>query len=380
MGHVLFSDVVAGDFEAYYYGTKAALDGDALYLNEQYSSQHGEFIYPPVTLLYFAVYTLFPFTIAYGIQLVVSLVAASYAAWAAVQTIRTHRSLSRTDSVLIGLFFLFSACSLAALSLGQINLLLLALLVFGYRRLADNEQLAAGASFAVAAIPKLFPGLLGLYLLSRRAWRAALSAIAVGVGGMLVGALVFGYELTRNYFVWLVTNRGIKTGTLSASTPPSEDLYIVTLMRPLANVFPSLDVSGYFVLSLVLLLPVLGYVYAGVSGVRDDLVAFLATLVVMVILVPPQLIYGVFIYFPLVVLYYLTHDHRRRAIFGVSLVLINVIFVPEQFATALQALSLPSPFVADVIGVVRPLLGFASVPLLGFLAALLGCVVHRATA
>lgn len=380
VGHVFFSDVVAGDFEAYYYGTRAALDGEAVYLNEQYSGRYGDFIYPPVTLLYFAIYAPLPFEIAYGLQAVVSVVAAGYAAWATVRTIRNHRNLSRTDSVLVGLFFLFSACSLAALSLGQINVVLLALLVFGYRRLAGDDQRTAGASFAVAAIPKLFPGFIGLYLLSRRAWRAVASAIVVGAGGMVLGAVVFGFDLTRNYFVWLLTNRGIKTGALAAGTPPDEDLYVVTLARPLANLFPSLDFAGYFALSLLVLLPVLGYVYAGGSGVRDDLVAFLATLAAMVILVPPQLIYGVFIYFPLVVLYYLTHDRRRRAVFGAALVLVNVIFVPDQFATALSALSLPSPVVADAMGVVRPVLGFASVPLLGFLAALLGCVHHRATA
>jgi hypothetical protein len=292
VGHTVFSDVVTGDFQAYYYGAQAAFDGESLYFDRGYEG--GYYIYPPVTLVYFALYSELPFLAGYGLHTLVSVVVATLVARATIDVIRRHTTLTTADAVLVWAFFLFSSCAIASLSLGQVNILILGLIVLGYLQLERGQSLRSGASFAVAATPKLFPTLLGVYLLANRNWRATAAAITTGVGGIVLGAALFGVGLTENFFLWLVRDQGIKTDGLSANTVPPADLFIVTLARPLANFFPTFGFWEYLLLSITILAVPLAYVYTG-SYRYDRLVGLLATLVAMVVIIPPQLIYGLFI-------------------------------------------------------------------------------------
>lgn len=374
VGHTVFSDVVTGDFQAYYYGAQAAFDGESLYFDRGYEG--GYYIYPPVTLVYFALYSELPFLAGYGLHTLVSVVVATLVARATIDVIRRHTTLTTADAVLVWAFFLFSSCAIASLSLGQVNILILGLIVLGYLQLERGQSLRSGASFAVAATPKLFPTLLGVYLLANRNWRATAAAITTGVGGIVLGAALFGVGLTENFFLWLVRDQGIKTDGLSANTVPPADLFIVTLARPLANFFPTFGFWEYLLLSITILAVPLAYVYTG-SYRYDRLVGLLATLVAMVVIIPPQLIYGLFIYFPLLVLYYAVEDTATRLLFGSSLILVNFTFVPEMLSNGLQALPIPTVAVTTLIDAVSVVLQFASVPLIGLVAALIGCVRHR---
>lgn len=73
-----------------------------------------------------------------------------------------------------------------SVSFGQVNLLLLALVVADARRVADGRR-GAGIGIGLAAAVKLTPAIFIGYLLVTRRWRAAATAASVALGATLLG-------------------------------------------------------------------------------------------------------------------------------------------------------------------------------------------------
>lgn len=87
-----------------------------------------------------------------------------------------------------------------ALGVGQPSPELLLLVTAAYAALRARRGAVAGALLAVGASLKLFPAVLGGYLLLRREWTAAASALAVGLGLLAATSLLLGINL---YWSWL---------------------------------------------------------------------------------------------------------------------------------------------------------------------------------
>ena len=92
---------------------------------------------------------------------------------------------------------------MASVGLGQISALLALMIIGGFFLLRSGREKTAGVLFALAALIKLFPGLLLIYLASQRRWRAAIAfTITAGIGAVIT-ALVVGLD-TIGYYVMVV--------------------------------------------------------------------------------------------------------------------------------------------------------------------------------
>jgi hypothetical protein len=82
---------------------------------------------------------------------------------------------------------------------GQLNCLLLGLLVCGWIADRGGYQIAAGIAIGTAMAMKLFPGLLLVYLAAAGRWRALMAALLVGAGLNGVALAIFGWSGFETY-------------------------------------------------------------------------------------------------------------------------------------------------------------------------------------
>ena len=125
-------------------------------------------------------------------------------------------------------------------------------------RRATGSGLASEISFGLAALLKVFPALLGVWLLRKRAFRAVGAAVATGGGCLLLGVALFGVGSHQTWFfdtVLLRLNREVFAGGLSPTHP------FFTVRRPLSVLFPSLDPTLFTLGAFCLLAPIVAYCY-----------------------------------------------------------------------------------------------------------------------
>jgi hypothetical protein len=91
-------------------------------------------------------------------------------------------------------FTLFWHPVLYCLALGQSSIIIAACLISGWFCLRLKKEYVAGLFFAIATLMKLFPGLILLYLLMSKNWRALLATVFFIILGMSVTALVVGID------------------------------------------------------------------------------------------------------------------------------------------------------------------------------------------
>jgi len=197
----------ANDFASYYYALNAAVEGENPYekrvlgrlaKQEGRSGQVHPFFYPPPYLL----------TMAWAIPLELSsahqvfywagsffLIAVMLALW---------RWLPGLGVFAVSGLVLMSFTPIAdTLRMGQANLMVLAMLVWGILLVewegANKRQWVGGALVGLACMMKMSPALLVLWWMVRRQWRPVIAAVAAGfVSSLLVLPLVGGG--TQIYF------------------------------------------------------------------------------------------------------------------------------------------------------------------------------------
>lgn len=102
-----------------------------------------------------------------------------------------------------------------ALYLGQITIVMLALLVACWAALKEGQKVIAGSILALAIWIKVFPFLLVLYFLWRRDWAVLYGTFIVGVGLAAFQVLILGPELMQDFIdvLWNLTARGQPAAT-----------------------------------------------------------------------------------------------------------------------------------------------------------------------
>lgn len=353
---------VALDYRVYHAAGEAVLAGRRVYGVDLVAGPVGSYYYAPVTLPAFAALALLPLRVGFAVWTAVTVAAGLALAWLLVRVTERHVALSRVDHALIAAFVLLSVHAAPSLVYGQTNHLVALALAAGFV-LAASRPWSGGASFAGAAAVKAFPAVAGVWLLRRRAYAALGAAVASGLG-LLVAGLALGPARTRRYVTEAMVPRFLEG---SADVAPGADL--VTLRRPLAALFPGhpLVVSAGAVLLVV---PVVAYLYRDLSGPRDRLVAVYGILAATLLALPSLVLYLPVLYFPLVVLLYVL-DGRARALVlaGTALTLVSLRLPDLRRLLALAGADVPAP-VAAAFGVATP-------PLLGLLLTLAGCVAYR---
>lgn len=367
--------MLAVNFEVYYYAAAAALDGGSIYAATPPDHPSFRYLYPPVVVVAFAPYALLDPTTAFALHALVQVAVCVGFAALLVRYVERHGdgvALSRVDRLLVGGFVVASIHAVPTHFYGNVNLLLAAALGAALVALERGSEGVAGAAAGVAALVKVFPAAVGLWFLRRRAYRAVAAAVAVGGGLLLAGGALFGPDVLATYATEALLPR--LDGSEVSGTPGPNAAYI-TLRQP----FTALGVEGpaRSLGPLVVLAPVVAYLYTGVETALDRLVAIHATVSAMLLAVPSYFVYYVFVYFPLIPLCYLLRGRYARRTFLAGAFVANFAFTLRGAENALSRADLP-PAVADPLGgALAEAYALGPPPLYGMALMLVGCVVYR---
>jgi Glycosyltransferase family 87 len=183
------------DLRVYYGAANAMLNGDALY-GVTHGLSSGYFKYAPFMAMVYVPLALLPYSIAAGIQYALIVSAFIGSALVADRLVRTHILGGKSASYApLFLMLLVVAVHLhRELHLGNINVLLLWLLLSGLDRLLSGGARSAGLLIGLAILAKPHFVVLLPLLLLRGHGRSITMAMATVVAGLLVPAFFLGLK------------------------------------------------------------------------------------------------------------------------------------------------------------------------------------------
>lgn len=360
--------------DVYYYAADALLSGGDIYEVTPPDREGYHYIYPPVIVLAFVPHALLGSPEAsYALQ---TLLNVGFAAGIAVVLRRALARrgvvITRVDDVLLFGFALLSAYSAISVVNGQVNIWLAWALALGLDALDRNRATVAGLAFAAAALVKVFPAALGLWLLRRRAYSGVVAAVALGVAGLLAGLVALGTDTTVTYFTEVLTGR---YDGFDGATDPTETRG--GAQRQVAALF-GLGPPYVTPLAAVILTPILGFLYLNVETDSQRQAAVLGTLLVTLLFFPLQRLYMILLVFPLVVLLYTLPAGRPRTLLiaGTVVSVIRVDFAAVELVLA--AVPLADMLVNPLVSAAESFFAVVLPPTLGMWLMLGACVlVHR---
>jgi hypothetical protein len=356
--------------DVYYHATESLLHGGNIYEAAPPDRPDFHYIYPPVVIFVFVPHVLTGSPVgAYLLQTVLNVCFAAGIAlvlWRALG--RRGVALARLDAGLLFGFALLSAYSAISLINGQVNIGLGLAVAYGLDALDRNRDSLAGVAFALAALVKVFPAVLGLWLLRRRADRGVAWALVVGTTGLLVGLLALGPDVTETYLTDVLVGR--YDGFDGAPDPTQTRGGAQRQVAALSGLGPPLVTP----VAALVLAPVLGYLYVNVETESRRLATALGTLLVTLLFFPLQRLYMVLLVFPLVLLCYRLPGGRSRLLLLGGAV---VSFARLQFDVLERALtSLPTGGLGPPLrGATERLFEVVLPPTLGMWLLLAACVL-----
>lgn len=367
------ADLFMLNLEVYYYTAEAVLSGAVGDLYTVAPPDHPvyRFVYPPLTVVAFVPYALFPspgwaFVAHTALQVAAGL---ALAALLVRETERRGVDLAWIDRALVAGFVVASVHTVPTLFFGNVNLSLALALAVGLAY-ADRRPRLAGVAFALPVGLKAFPAGIGLWWLRRRAWRpiAVLAGTAAVAGG--ASFAVFGVDLHRTYVREALLDR-VDPSLYAGGIDP--DALVVTVRRPLSILFPAAPRWALAAGAALALAPFVAAAYTRIDGPVDRLVAIYVTVTAVLLFFPSYFVYLAFLYFPLVPLLYLLGGRSGR-LFALGAAVTSLAFSP---GGALGLLGrLPDPL-AGVATTLRPALVFASPSLWGLAITLVACLHYR---
>lgn len=367
-------DAVGLDYRVYHVAAEAALAGGDIYAVSPPGSGF-TYQYPPATVAAFL-----PSAFAgswipgFVVHTAITVAASVVAAWLLGRYLSSlDAGLGRVDRWLVGAFLVASVHAVPSLVFGQVNHYLAAALVAGFVALERARERAAGVLFGLAAFVKVFPALVGAWLLRRRSWTAIATATGTALALTVVGAVAFGPGIYRTYLTDILLPRQA-TGEFAGGLDPAAGY--VTLRRPLSVLFPGVDPAWYAAGAIALLVPAVALTYRDLDGPVDRLVAIHATLTATLLALPSLLVYYVVLAFPLVALLYVLEQSRTRRLFVAGALLANLSLSFGGFRRLLTAVDLPAGIESTVLAAVRPVLALGTPVLWGSLLMLVACLSH----
>lgn len=306
------------------------------------------FLYPPIMVLVFVPYALLGGVgVAYAAQTLLNLVAGGgivLVLWRALD--RRGIELATVDRVLIAGFVFLTPFGMLQLINGQTTLWVALGLAVGFDALDRRRSTLAGVAFAGAAIIKVFPAAVGLWLVRRRNWRAIGVAVATGLGAIVAGMLLFGIDLTEQYLDDILLGRYERETFVRVGEPTSP---IGGIRRQLAGAGVPNELLT--VVAALVLAPLLAASYRRVDSDVHRQSAILATLVVILLFLPLQPLYFPLLYFPVIVLLFRLDGGLIRYLFLVGILCTAVMM---SYEAALNLIGQLPGVIADSI---RPLVG-----------------------
>ncbi len=363
--------------DVYYGATRTALEGGDPYQFRPPDHPAFGFLYPPIVLLAFTPHVLTGSPLgAFVLQTILNLVTAAGLAVLLVRAIEHGGvTLERPDKIVIAGYAFVSAGVTTAFINGQVNLQLAFAIAAGTVLFERHRDGLAGIAYTLAAVVKLFPAIVGTWLLRQGAWRAIGAATGTGLGLLAAGFLLFDPALTVTYVMDVLPQEAASGAFTDGPDPHSPYL---TIRRQLAVVTPSLPPMYRMGVGALILTPVVLASYRTVKRYRDRLIALAATLLAVLLLIPLEPFYLSLAIYPLVPLAYLLERGTVRRLYLAGFLLLSLpvtMTSVEQWASLLPTLvSNLLREVADVIfSVVLP-------PTVGMWLVLAACVLsqHRA--
>jgi len=179
------------DYPLWFWAGQQVLQGGDLYPSDP--GAYFEFIYPPISAVLLAIPAWFGKLPLYALLSVLN--AAAW--WMTAQFSNAMTGAGRTPGP--WLFALPGFVTVTFVSdmfdLGQPNLILLAMMLFGFRLLQHGRPWSAGSLFALASAIKVFPVAVLPYLLWRRQWASAAGMVVfLGIFLFVVPAPARGYQ------------------------------------------------------------------------------------------------------------------------------------------------------------------------------------------
>jgi Glycosyltransferase family 87 len=153
--------------------------------------------HPPVSVLVAIPFGLLDYRTAWAIWNIASLLLLAISPWLLMR--KKGLSYNAADAVAVVTLLLASNTLAQQVVEGQVNLVLLALLVGAWAADRRDRQFAAGALVGLAAAVKLFPALVLVYFLGSRRWRAV-AAFGISFASVsLLAAGLLGVDIFRIY-------------------------------------------------------------------------------------------------------------------------------------------------------------------------------------
>jgi len=357
------SGVGTGDFFTYYAAAEHALQGKP-FVGENARMSSGPYVYLPVTVLFYVPLTLFSPIIAYGLLFYINIFGAILASWQVIRlSNKLNIGLTTQDKLLITGALLLAPPLIGNLLNAQPNFWLLVAFLTGYQLVEKNQQLLAGIIFALPAIFKLWPALLGVWLVYRCRWKAVVSAVATGTFAIITSVGVFGTATNITYFRYILYSRSW-TELFAGGLSP--EMGVVTIRRPISVLFPNLDPVYMALIGVVVLLQILLYYYSTATGQIGRLVTFEVTVIVILLIFPSITPYFIFPFAFVVPLLYVLEPPQQH-IAGVASVCIVFIADAGHITTLLGI----SPILNGVLRAIAwSILQYMSIPLIGCLVLL----------
>jgi len=163
--------------------------------------------YPPLFAILLAPLTVFPArSVAAGWYLSNLALAAVVFVLLARQGLRAQRNDALLGTFLVSMAFLALQPLWESLIRGQMDVIILTAAVAAMAlSFQGRGEWLAGASLAFAAMLKIYPGLLIVYLLWRQRWRAVAGFAVMSVGLVLLSGLVAGWDVLWRYATEILT-------------------------------------------------------------------------------------------------------------------------------------------------------------------------------
>ncbi|MCK1480352.1 DUF2029 domain-containing protein [Bradyrhizobium sp. 197] len=191
LGPEIFGHGKTKDYGLWYWAGQQVLQGGPLYPDDIH--EYFEFIYPPLPAILLAIPSWFGKVALYTVLSILNIVAWWYTGmFSNAMTGSGHRPGPWLEALpaFVTVTFVFDM-----FDLGQPNLVLLAMMLYGFWSLQHQRSWLAGFMFALATAIKVFPIAVLPYLVWRRKWGAAVATIAfTGMLLYVVPAPIRGFE------------------------------------------------------------------------------------------------------------------------------------------------------------------------------------------
>lgn len=362
------------NYHVYHVAGERARAGEAFYdVPPEPAGEAMVFLYPPITAVAFAPFSLLKWTTGYLLLTTITLGATLLGTALLVQYVEgLGVRLGWIDVALIWSLFALSIHVAATIFFGNINVILGVAFVVGFWALATDRESLAGTAFALAALFKLFPALVGVWLLRDRRWRALGTAITVGVGGLIAGVLAFGPSTTVTYVTEVVMGRTESDAFVGGY--PADERFYVTVQRPLSQLIWAIWPGAPYALLPVAAVGVSGatlaYFYRSIETARERLLAIFVTVVVTIVILPGYRLYVPLLFLPLVALLYTWTEGPGRRLFLAGGLLASVVARPTNVITVAESTGPLEPVLTSVAT-------FATIPLYALALMVLAGAWHR---